>query len=45
MEIFSDASLTGWGAYCEGKRTHGYWSEEERLIHINILELMAAFSR
>lgn len=39
--IYTDASLTGWGAYCEGKRANGYWKEEERNLHINFLELMA----
>lgn len=43
LEIFSDASLTGWGAACFTNSTHGWWSEEERLLHINILELKAAF--
>ena len=42
IEIFTDASLTGWGAACEGKRTHGFWTEIERKKHINSLELMAA---
>lgn len=42
-EIFSDASLTGWGAYCNDNRAFGYWTKEERLQHINILELKAAF--
>lgn len=43
MEIFSDASLTGWGVYCKGKSTHGYWSENEQKMPINYLELKAAF--
>ncbi|KYN08463.1 hypothetical protein ALC62_00555, partial [Cyphomyrmex costatus] len=34
-EIFSDASLTGWGAVCIEERTHGFWSSEEKLFHIN----------
>lgn len=42
-EIFSDASLLGWGATYEGFRTHGWWSEKEKSDHINILELKAAF--
>lgn len=46
LEIFSDASLTGWGAYCliNGKheRTHGHWDFQERESHINVLELKAA---
>lgn len=40
-EIFSDASLTGWGACCGPERTHGFWSESQKLRHINYLELQA----
>lgn len=43
MVIFSDASPTGWGAVCEGKRCHGHWKKVETSLHINQLELMAAF--
>lgn len=43
LEIFSDASLTGWGLYCEGRTSRGLWSHSERNFHINHLELLAAF--
>lgn len=43
LEIYSDSSLTGWGAFCKGKNTHGLWDENERKHHINYLELLAAF--
>lgn len=43
MEIFTDASQTGWGAACNNERTGGHWSDEERLNHINYLELLAVF--
>lgn len=43
IEIYSDASLTGWGAHCNGASIHGFWSERERKCHINYLELRAAF--
>lgn len=43
IEIFSDASSSGWGVYCNANRTHGNWSNEEKLLHINYLELLAAF--
>ncbi|XP_067205411.1 uncharacterized protein [Linepithema humile] len=43
LEIFSDASLTGWGAVCGEERTHGFWSSEEKQLHINYLELLAVF--
>lgn len=41
LEIFSDSSLTGWGAHCEKKSVFGFWSQEERRHHINYLELLA----
>ena len=43
LEIFSDASLTGWSVYCQGVSSRGYWSETEKLWPINYLELKAAF--
>ena len=42
MVITTDASLSGWGAECQGTTTQGQWSEEERTQHINVLELKAA---
>ena len=39
--VETDASLLGWGAVSEGVRTNGLWSESERSLHINHLELMA----
>ena len=42
LTIDSDASLTGWGAVCQDQRTGGPWSSEERQMHINCLELLAA---
>lgn len=42
IEIYSDASRTGWGAYCNGKKSYGFWTEDERRLHINELELKAA---
>lgn len=42
LEIFSDASLTGWGAACNGETTHGEWCGSELKEHINYLELLAA---
>ncbi|XP_066305375.1 uncharacterized protein [Branchiostoma lanceolatum] len=43
LTIFSDASLQGWGACCNGQRTGGRWSQLEAGNHINWLELQAAF--
>lgn len=42
-EIYSDASITGWGLYCNGEKTHGFWNAEELNYHINYLELLAVF--
>ena len=41
--VNSDASLTGWGASCNGQTTGGRWSLSESNNHINFLELLAAF--
>jgi hypothetical protein len=43
VTITTDASLTGWGAYCQEIRTGGPWSFLEAQEHINWLELQAAF--
>ena len=40
--IETDASLLGWGAWCNNTRTGGQWSLEEQEMHINALELLAA---
>lgn len=43
LEIFSDASNTGWGASCGGQSANGNWTKTELGSHINTLELTAAF--
>ena len=43
LVIMSDASSTGWGATCQNTSTGGSWTRQERMSHINILELKAAF--
>lgn len=43
IEIFTDASSTGWGAVCGDSFTDGVWSSAERNHHINYLELLAAY--
>lgn len=43
LEIYSDASTTGWGAACNEQRASGKWSDSEALLHINLLELLAAY--
>ena len=39
--IEKDASRTGWGAVCQGETTGGLWSQMEKKLHINCLELLA----
>lgn len=43
LEIFSDASTTGWGAACNSETAHGHWNSSQISLHINTLELFAAF--
>lgn len=43
IEIFSDASRTGWGAVCGNEKANGFWSANEKNKHINYLEIKAAF--
>ena len=43
LEISSDASLHGWGAATDKDRAHGTWTLQETQLHINLLELRAAF--
>jgi len=40
--IEADASMVGWGAYCQGQRTGGPWTAQEQW-HLNFLELAATF--
>ena len=39
MEVETDASLEGWGAFCQGQMTGDRWSEKEEGYHINFLKL------
>ncbi|KAI8490473.1 hypothetical protein Bbelb_317410 [Branchiostoma belcheri] len=43
LTLTSDASLAGWGATCGHQKTGGRWTDEESKLHINELELKAAF--
>ena len=44
--IFTDASLSGWGAHVEpeGLLFHGLWTEDQSGLHINVLEMKAILS-
>ena len=41
LSVTTDASLTGWGAFCEFRTLSGVWTAEEAQSHINLLELEA----
>ena len=41
ITISTDASLEGWGTYCQGQKTGGPWTSQEKKDHINVLELRA----
>ena len=43
--IFTDASLSGWGAHVEpeGLLFRGLWTEDQSRLHINVLEMKAIF--
>lgn len=43
IDIFTDASTTGWGAVHKSMRAHSFWIEHEKKHHINYLELKAAY--
>lgn len=41
MELFTDASNTGWGATTGSREAHGFWSDSQKSFHINYKELLA----
>ena len=41
IQLFTDASNKGWGAHLEQTSTKGLWSDREKRLHINVLELKA----
>ena len=41
LEIYTDASLEGWGALCGEIPIGGRWTDSETVLHINALELKA----
>ena len=40
IQLFTDASNEGWGAYLD-QSSKGLWSDREKRLHINVLELKA----
>ena len=43
LHLYSYASRSGWGAHLLDRYVSGVWSEEEKLLHINLLEMEAMF--
>ena len=41
LEMWTDASISGWGGHTHTLETSGEWSPTEKSLHINILELRA----
>ena len=41
IQLFTDASNEGWGTHLDQSSTKGLWSDREKRIHINVLELKA----
>ena len=39
IQLFTEASNEGWGAHLEQASTKGLWSDREKRLHINVLEL------
>ena len=39
IQLFTDASNEGWGAHLEQTPAKGLWSDREKRLHINVLEL------
>lgn len=39
--IFTDASPSGWGCSMGSLETRGFWTIDQKVLHINILELLA----
>ena len=41
IQLLTDTSNEGWGAHLEQASTKGLWSDKEKRLHINVLELKA----
>ena len=41
IQLFTNASNEGWGTHLEQTSTKGLWSDREKRLHINVLELKA----
>ena len=43
LHLYSAASSLGWGAHLLDQHVSGVWSDQEKLLHINLLEIKALF--
>ena len=43
LHLYSDASSSGWGVHLLDQNVSGVWSDQEKLLHINLLEMKALF--
>ena len=43
LHLYSDVSSSGWGAHLLDQNVSGVWSDQEKLLHINLLEMKALF--
>ena len=43
LHLYSDASCSGWGAHLLDQHVSWVWSDQEKLLHINLLEMKALF--
>ena len=43
LHLYSDASCSGWDAHLLDQHVSGVWPDQEKLLHINLLEMKALF--
>ena len=43
LHLYSDASCSGWGAHLLDQHVSGVWSDQDKLLQINLLEMKALF--
>ena len=43
LHLYSDAASSGWGAHLLDQYVSGVWFDQEKLLHINLLEMKALF--
>ena len=43
LHLYSDASCSGWDAHLLDQHVSGVWSDQEKLLHINLFEMKALF--